>query len=400
MSADLVPTCENNTDSGVFDLLKQDFAEQSSSAPCVLLSSIRRYQSIIEINGLCHCLWMNIELDRQTGRGRMHNEFKRLIYEYQKAVFDALVIMQRSGIQMPNSSHDWFYMEIPTSGELKGGVHYWKHGAGCEVRLTEGAVDFDFGNKGEVGGFDAWRLAKFAGKKLSDYGFDTTNALMKYVDLSISKGELTQSFDGQCFVSGVVPLYAIDVDGREPGDNLPLKNKDPILALHAHQFQAADLMMRNYEKIMDKWERYDRVSLNEKINAGIYLSTWLGFLRVTCEGFFSLQIRRLLQEERPEGFGEVVEQHDAVLKLEKQHRDALREFRNNTFHPQRDLQIRRDFFDSEKSRIPWAHELHNEVAQFFSSYRIQCEVHYFVQGRLSELDARRNRVRRRKQGPS
>ncbi|EMN5134083.1 hypothetical protein RVV79_007283 [Burkholderia contaminans] len=330
----------------------------------------------------------------------MSNLFQRLICEYQKAILEALVIMQRSGIQMPNSSYDWVYMEIPMSGELRGGGHYWKHGVGCEVGLPDGAVDFDFGDKGEVGGFDAWRLAKFAGKNLNDYGFDTANALVKYVDFLISKGVLVQSIDGQCFVGGVVPIYAIDVDGREPGDNLPMKNKDPILALHAHQFQAADLMMKNYEKIMDKWDRYDRVGFNEKINAGIYLSTWLGFLRVICEGFFKLQIRRLLQEERPDGFSKIVEQHDAVLKLEKRHRDALREFRNNTFHAQRDLQIRRDFFDLEKNRIPWAHELHSEVAQFFSSYRIECEVHYFVQGRLSELDARRNRVRRRKQGPS
>lgn len=330
----------------------------------------------------------------------MLGNFKELVSAYQAAVIEALVLMQRSGIQMPNSAYGWVYAEIPMSGELDCGGYYYKHGLGCDVRFSGKRVDFDFGKNGEVGGFDAWWLAKFAGENLRGYGFDNADVLDEYVNLLISAGELTQTLDGLCFFSGAEPMYAVDVDGRKPGDTLPLKNKDPILTLHAQQFQAADLMRKNYEKIIEKLKKRDHLSLNEKINAGIYLSTWLGFLRVTCEGFFTLQIRRLLREERPEEFGEIVAQHDVVLKLEKQHRDALREFRNNTFHPQRDIQVRREFFDSEKGRIPWAHELHNEVAQFFSSYRIQCEVHYFVQGRLSELDIRRNRVRRRKRSVS
>ncbi|WP_420484127.1 DUF6896 domain-containing protein [Burkholderia cepacia] len=327
----------------------------------------------------------------------MSDKFRRLIIEYKNAILESLVVMQRSGIRMPASSYDWVYMEIPMGGELEGGGCYRKHGVGCDVHLPEKSVDFDFGENGEIDGFDAWRLAEFAGMNLRKYGFNTAEELDKYVDFLTSEGVLTRSLRGQWFVNGEESVYAIDVDGRKLGDNLPLKIKDPILALHAHQFQAADLMRKNYKKILDKLERHDHLSLNKKIDAGIYLSTWLGFLRVTCEGFSTLGIRRLLQEERPEGFKEVVEQHDVVMKLEKQHRDALREFRNNTFHPQRNFRVRRDFFDSERDRIPWAHELHKEVAKFFSSYRIECEVHYCVQGRLSELDTRQNRVRRRKQ---
>lgn len=308
--------------------------------------------------------------------------------------------MQRSGIEMPDSSYDWVYMEIPMGGELEGGGYYYKHGVGCDVRLPEKSVDFDFGENGEIDGFDAWRLAKFAGVNLRGYGFNTANELDEYVNFLTSVGILIQSLSGQRFVAGEESVYAIDVDGRKPGDSLPLKAKDPILVLHAHQFQAADLMKKNYEKILDKLKKYDHLGINEKIDAGIYLSTWLGFLRVACEGFSTLRIRRLLQEDRPEEFKEIVGQHDVVVKLEKQHRDALREFRNNTFHPQRNFRIRRDFFDSEKGRVSWAQELHKEVAQFFSSYRFKCEIHYFVQGRLSELDLRQNRGRRRKQSVS
>ncbi|WP_413144048.1 DUF6896 domain-containing protein [Burkholderia cepacia] len=178
----------------------------------------------------------------------MSDKFRRLIIEYKNAILESLVVMQRSGIRMPASSYDWVYMEIPMVGELEGGGCYRKHGVGCDVNLPEKSVDFDFGENGEIDGFDAWRLAEFAGMNLRKYGFNTAEELDRYVDFLTSEGVLTRSLRGQWFVNGEESVYAIDVDGRKLGDNLPLKIKDPILALHAHQFQAADLMRKNYKK--------------------------------------------------------------------------------------------------------------------------------------------------------
>ncbi|MEI7250944.1 DUF6896 domain-containing protein [Pectobacterium versatile] len=100
----------------------------------------------------------------------MNKNFFRLIVDFQESVQNALKIMQRSGIRMPPSRNDWIESDIPITGELDGGVKYYKHGAGCLVSLSSGEVDFDFGEEGEIGGFNLWWLTQFAGENLTDYG--------------------------------------------------------------------------------------------------------------------------------------------------------------------------------------------------------------------------------------
>lgn len=308
--------------------------------------------------------------------------------------------MQRSGIRMPASSMDWVYMDIPESGGLGGEVSYYKHGAGCEVKFSNGLIDFDFGEMGEVGGFDVWRLTIFAGDKLSDYGFSDSDSLRRCVDSLAAAGALTQSIYGQYYISSVDPLYAIDVDGRSPGDNLPLKSQDPILSLYTIHFQAADLMRENYEKLCGKWEKNNHLGLSDRIKVKIYMSSWLGYLNVVCEGFWKLSVGDLLRECRPERFKDIIHQYDVVEELFGRHIYELKGFRNNLFHPRQDMRVVRDFFNRSEDRISWAHELHKEIARFFSSYRVNCEVHCALQGRLSELDIRQSRVRRRRQTES
>jgi len=48
-------------------------------------------------------------------------------------------------------------------GSLNANTNYSFHGVGCRVTRGETTLDFDFGPGGRVGGFDAWRLALFAG---------------------------------------------------------------------------------------------------------------------------------------------------------------------------------------------------------------------------------------------
>ena len=84
---------------------------------------------------------------------------------------------------------------IEQIGELNGGFPYFKHGYGCKVRLPSGiAVDFDFGDRGQIDGFDAWRLVHFAGSRLISYGFASENALNECFDAEVAAGSL--SFSG------------------------------------------------------------------------------------------------------------------------------------------------------------------------------------------------------------
>jgi hypothetical protein len=123
----------------------------------------------------------------------MNNQLAILISDYQASVGTAVDIMHRSGIPRPLTNMDWVGTDIPQRGELEGGVRYFKHGYGCAVSLPTGTVDFDFGAHGEIGGFYAWRLASFAGDKLSEYGFADEDALTECFKAEVAAGSLVYS---------------------------------------------------------------------------------------------------------------------------------------------------------------------------------------------------------------
>lgn len=96
-------------------------------------------------------------------------------------------------LNIPLTNTDWVVTDIPQRGELEGGVRYFKHGYGCAVHLPTGTVDFDFGAQGEISGFDAWRLAGFAGDRLSAYGFADEDALTECFKAEAAAGALVYS---------------------------------------------------------------------------------------------------------------------------------------------------------------------------------------------------------------
>jgi hypothetical protein len=123
----------------------------------------------------------------------MDNHLARLISDYQASVRAAVELMQQSGIPRPATNTDWAIADIPQRGELKGGIPYFKHGYGCAVRLPSGAVDFDFGEHGEIDGFDAWRLIGFAGSRLSEYGFAGEISFNECFKAAVAAGSLVYS---------------------------------------------------------------------------------------------------------------------------------------------------------------------------------------------------------------
>lgn len=178
-------------------------------------------------------------------------------------------------------------------------------------------------------------------------------------------------------------------------DSLPNRDQDPVLTLYAHYFLAAELMRSNYENLESKRNQWGHLSQNEAVNQCVYFSTWIGFLGVICEGFKKVGIRSLLQQNRPEDFRELIPKSDAIGRAIRQHAEHLREFRNNVFHLRDDIGAVERFFANGAVRLTWAEELQTAFDEFFSEYRILCEVHYVVHGRTSEMQMGR---RRHKQG--
>lgn len=293
--------------------------------------------------------------------------------------------MHRSGIRMPSSNLQWIKTNIPQRGLLDGDIAYMKHGFGCTIYLPDGKIDFDFGRLGEINGFDVWRLFLFAREKFSTYGFESFDTLERCFETAVSDGHLIRSDDSLFYVANLTRVLAVDIDSRLAGDDLPARNLDIVLVLYCHYFQAAELMLENYDNLHKKWEKNNYLSHRKVVDMRIYMSSWLGFLAVTCEGFENLRMHILLRNGRPTSFEGLIPKSDAVGKLIKRHRDPLRELRNKTFHLREDPEAIRRFFDPDADRLPWARELHDAFAGFFSGYRARCEFHYANNGRRGEL---------------
>lgn len=325
----------------------------------------------------------------------MDKNLERLITEFQSRVRDAVALMYRSGMTMPNSSFAWLRADIPPTGILDGGIEYFKHGAGCEVRLKTGAVDFDFGESGEIDGFDLWRLTKFTRGRLPFFSFDNAEQIEQSFNAAVACSDLDPSRGGLYYLAGTSRMLAIDIDSTQPGDTLPSQNHDMVMTLYAHYFEAADLMRENFEKLDAKLKKRGKLSRNDEVQNRIYFLTWLGFLWATCEGFTKkINMHRLLTDERPHNFKELLPESDALGKLIKAHFHPLREVRNNVFHLRDNPEKIRKFFSKEADRLSWALELHDALKRFFSNYRIQCAVHYAMNSRKGELDIGLGRTRR------
>lgn len=207
----------------------------------------------------------------------MNENLYRLIVEFQNNVRTALKLMYRSGIKMPSSRYEWIQYSIPGAGELDGGIKYYKHGAGCLVELNSGNIDFDFGEQGEIGGFNSWWLTCFAEKNITAYGFRNYDDVAEHLNKALSDGELIRPDHDLCYIANVPYSYAIDIDSRNPGDMLPCRNHDRVLTLQIHYFETAELMFRNYNKLNQKMKKNGHLSQREEFDTRIYFSAWLGF---------------------------------------------------------------------------------------------------------------------------
>jgi hypothetical protein len=103
----------------------------------------------------------------------MDSRLARLIGDYQKRVSEAVAMLVAVGIPRPSSNLAWAVSDVPGKGTLAGGFTYYKHGYGCAVHGPVWGVDFDFGDEGQIDGFDAWRLYDFAQRRPTEYGFNS-----------------------------------------------------------------------------------------------------------------------------------------------------------------------------------------------------------------------------------
>ena len=316
----------------------------------------------------------------------MDARLHKLIIAYQEKVSSALRLLRKKGIPMPFTYGDWINYELPKLSLPHDDFTIKKHGRGCTVHCAFETVDFDFGDQGEIDGFDLYRLISVGKDNLEKFGFSSTTEIQELFHSSIASNEIVYSGNILYYLNNSARHYAIDIDTRDLNDKLPHRDTDQVLVLYVHYFQAANLMRKNLEQTKAKSKRAHS-TFDMNVNQSIYLSSWLGFLAVSCEGFKKLRMRLLLSTERPSNFHDLTPQSDNLGRLINQHAGALRELRNDIFHVRTDLNAVRNFFSGDDDLLSWAVSLHDKMASFFSDYRVHCEVHYLMNDRRSESDA-------------
>jgi hypothetical protein len=117
----------------------------------------------------------------------------KLIREYQRRVAEAVAMLAAIGIPRPSSNVQWASNDFEGRGPLPSGFTYRKHGFGCAVFGPDWGVDFDFGEAGQIDGFDPWRLFHFARKQLAEYGFESQQDITAAVELAVQVGDIVYS---------------------------------------------------------------------------------------------------------------------------------------------------------------------------------------------------------------
>ena len=321
----------------------------------------------------------------------MDKRLASLINDYLQAVRTALTLMQKSGISLPHTSMEWIETDLSHLSSLNDGIDYFKHGAGCWVELPDGRVDFDFGRLAEISGLDAWRLVRFAAERQESYGFATDKELYECFDDAIKKKLLVPLATNLYRLSSEPVEYASSIDSRSCGDLLPHRELDKVLTLQTHYFYAADLMLKQHDSLEKKWDKNKKLSRDDEINFRIYMSSWLGFLAVTCEGYRQLNMYMLLNNDRPADYQELIPRCNRLNSAIKKHYDDLRKFRNNVFHLRTSVNDTLAFLSPDADRLSWARSIHKDLKSFFSEYRVLCECHYMFNGRKTEADIGRKK---------
>jgi hypothetical protein len=120
----------------------------------------------------------------------MHSDFLSLITDFSATVARRFAQLQReAGVVVPASRIAWATNGLK-KGTLSDGAIFSKHGVGCLIEAEEGGVDFDFGDHGEIDGFDAWRLLQFAEISNGRHTFEDKNKIQALIDSALAAGEI------------------------------------------------------------------------------------------------------------------------------------------------------------------------------------------------------------------
>jgi len=120
----------------------------------------------------------------------MNPDFHRMISDYISLISERMGrFCIETGFVLPKSAIEWV-TNGPKKTVLSDGTIYSKHGYGCLITLKSGEIDFDFGDQGEIDGFDAYRLSAFTESFPSRYSAKSEREMQSILETELKSGTI------------------------------------------------------------------------------------------------------------------------------------------------------------------------------------------------------------------
>lgn len=127
----------------------------------------------------------------------MDIELKKLIKEFNATQEKAVNVLESElSCPRPKSTNDYIdrCVEIILESEsVSNKYRIYPHGYGMSIVINGVFIDFDFGEDGEIDGFDPYRLFSFALNNNFNTALDTIEKIQSAVDTAVSEGSILKS---------------------------------------------------------------------------------------------------------------------------------------------------------------------------------------------------------------
>jgi len=121
----------------------------------------------------------------------MNAALRILIEDFVTTTAKRFAQLQRElAVSAPTSRIDWATNAMKKKGTLSDGATFSKHGAGVRIVGKSDTIDFDFGDRGEIDGFDAWRLSEFVRGSPTKHSLSTPREIQGALDSALAAGEI------------------------------------------------------------------------------------------------------------------------------------------------------------------------------------------------------------------
>ncbi|WP_420321036.1 DUF6896 domain-containing protein [Flagellimonas sp.] len=131
------------------------------------------------------------------------DELYNIIGLFNKRQVEVVGILERHFGEIPQSGLGWSLWSSMHHNKLqsfKDDFKLFPHGYGLTFSNNEFWIDFDFGEDGEINGFDAKRLWVFIEKNNIETNFLSSHEIQEIIKLETKKGKLVFSGDTNYYI--------------------------------------------------------------------------------------------------------------------------------------------------------------------------------------------------------